>query len=245
MNPYEILELPLGSSAEDIKAAYHRLAKKWHPDRFTGAEKEEAEKRFRQLAEAFNALKDAGRREEISKAATGMPTAEPIPIQLQQEPVAPTIPLHERTAADWYDEAKQAFEARDYERALGLVQYSIRMDSEKADAHVLLAKVLDLGGGDKKALVRALENAIRLNPKDVDSIIRLAEVFQTVGMYARATKLWETARYLAPNHKYFVAEQKKMTAKAKAADQIQGLGEQFAVLKEQGKALINRWMKRG
>jgi len=194
MNPYEILELPAGSSAEDIKAAYHRLAKKWHPDRFTGPEKEEAERRFRQLAEAFNMLKDAGRREDLNKHLAATPTpSEPV-IQLQQERVPPTVPLNERTASDWYEEAKRA---------------------------------------------------IRINPKDVDSTIRLAEVFQTVGMYARATKLWETARYLAPNHRYFVEEQKKASAKAKAAEQLQGMGEQFAVLKEQGKTLINRWLKRG
>ena len=245
MNPYETLEISSGSSAEDIKAAYHRLAKKWHPDRFAGAEKEEAEKRFRQLAEAFNMLKDAGKREDVNRSLSAPSAPTQVTIQLQQEPIPQTVPLSERTAADWYEEAKKACDARDYEKALGLVQYCIRMDSTKAEHHVLLAKVLDVGGGDKKALVKALETAIRINPKDVDSTIRLAEVFQTVGMYARATKLWEIARYLSPNHKYFIAEQKKATAKAKAADQIQGMGEQFAVLKEQGKALINRWLKRG
>lgn len=245
MNPYEILEIPAGSAAEDIKAAYHRLAKKWHPDRFTGPDKEEAERRFRQLAEAFNMLKDAGRREDLNRHLAATPTPSGPVIQLQQERVPPTVPLNERTASDWYDEAKRAFDDRDYEKALGLVQYSLRMDATKAEPHVLLAKVLDAGNGDKKALVKALETAIRINPKDVDSTIRLAEVFQTVGMYARATKLWETARYLAPNHRYFVEEQKKASAKAKAADQLQGMGEQFAVLKEQGKALINRWLKRG
>ena len=245
MNPYEILEISPGSSTEDIRSAYHRLAKKWHPDRFTGVEKEEAEKRFRQLAEAFNMLKDTGKRERMNRPPVAPPDSVPETIQLQEEPIPQTVPLSERTAADWYEEAKKAFESREYEKALGLIQYCIRMDAEKAEHHVLFAKVLDVGGGDKKILVRALETAIRINPKDADSTIRLAEVFQAVGMYARATKLWEKARYLAPNHKYFIEEQKKASAKAKAAEQIHGIGEQFAVLKEQGKALINRWLKRG
>lgn len=253
MNPYEILEVPPNASADEIKAAYHRLAKKWHPDRFTGVEKEDAERKFRQLAESFNMLKDVGRREEpgrtpptpVSPAhqvSPAAPSPPPTTIQLDQEPAPKTVPLHERTASDWYEDAKKAFEARDYDRALGLIQYCLRMNAEKAEHHVLLAKVLDITGGDKKALVKALESAIRLNPKDVDSTIRLAEVFQSVGMYARATKLWETARELAPNHKYFVVEQKK--AAAKAAEQVQGMSEQFAVLREQGKALINRLLKR-
>lgn len=242
MNPYEILEISPGSSAEEIKAAYHRLAKKWHPDRFAGAEKEAAETHFRQLAEAFNMLRDTGRREDMPKTQQA-PSADAAPIQLAQEPIPQTVPLHERTAADWYEDAKKAYESRDYDRALGLVHYCIRMDPEKAEHHALQAKVLLAGGGDKKALVRALETAVRLNPKDVDSIILLAEVFQSVGMYARATKMWETARELAPNHRYFIQEKKK--ASAKAVEQVQGIGEQFAVLREQGKALINRWFKRG
>lgn len=250
MNPYEILEISPGASADEIKAAYHRLAKKWHPDRFTGAEKEDAERRFRQLAESFNMLKDSGRREDAARVAEAAPApaqspqvTAPATIQLDQEQAPKTVPLHEKTATDWYEDAKKAFEGRDYDRALGLVQYSLRMNADKAEPYVLLAKVLDVTGGDKKALVRALESAIRLNPKDVDSTIRLAEVFQSVGMYARATKLWETARELAPNHKYFVVEQKK--AAAKAAEQVQGMSEQFVVLKEQGRALINRLFKRG
>jgi hypothetical protein len=55
--------------------------------------------------------------------------------------------------------------------------------------------------------------------------------------------MWETARNLAPNHKYFIEEKKR--ASAKAVEQVQGMGGQFAVLKEQGKALIGRWFKRG
>ena len=49
MNPYEVLELSVGASADEIKAAYHAMAKKWHPDRFAGEAKVEAERRFRLL----------------------------------------------------------------------------------------------------------------------------------------------------------------------------------------------------
>lgn len=245
MNPYEILELNPGASAEDVKAAYHRLAKQWHPDRFTGAEKEAAENRFRQLAEAFNMLKDAGRREEAARNIPAAADAAKADVQIQLDSASRTVPLHERTAADWYAEAKESFESGDPEKALGLVQYCIRLESGNAEYHVFMAKVLDEAGGDKKALVKALETAIRLNPKNVDSIIRLAEVFQSVGMYARATKLWERARNLAPNHRHFMAEQKKASSKAKSAAKPQGLGEQFEALKDQWAAMISRVFKRG
>jgi DnaJ-like protein len=37
MDPFAALELPPGASAEEIGAAYRRLAKRWHPDRGGGA----------------------------------------------------------------------------------------------------------------------------------------------------------------------------------------------------------------
>lgn len=60
-NPYELLEVSPNASAEEIKAAYLRLAKQWHPDRFSGAEKAAAEARFRALNEAYTSVKDPSR----------------------------------------------------------------------------------------------------------------------------------------------------------------------------------------
>ena len=37
MDPFAALEVPPGASAEEIAAAYRRLAKRWHPDRGGGA----------------------------------------------------------------------------------------------------------------------------------------------------------------------------------------------------------------
>lgn len=238
MNPHEILEIAPGASAEEIKAAYHRLAKKWHPDRFTGPEKVEAEQRFRTLAEAFNALKDTVRTESASKPSVSPPVA---PITLD---TAPAVSQKERSAEEWYADAKTAFEQKDYDRALGLANYCLRMSGEKAEYFLLVAKSLDASGkGDKKGLVKAYESVIRLNPKDVDAVIRLAELFQGLGMHVRATRLWERARGLAPDHKIFRADAKKKAKESLGAPR--GMAEQFSDLVEQGKALLQRLLHRG
>lgn len=239
MNPYETLEIAPGASAEDIKAAYHRLAKKWHPDRFSGPEKADAEQRFRMLAEAFNMLKDTARA-ELPSVPQSQPQPAPGPSpQISLDEPGPTVPK-ERSAEEWYAEAKAAFDRREYDRALGLSQYCLRMDSEKADYHLLVGKSLEAMKGDKKATVKAYENAMRLNPKDVDTVIRLAEIFQGLGMHVRASKLWEKARNMAPDHKVF----RRDHGKGKAA-QIQGLSEQLHDLLDQGKALFQRLFNRG
>lgn len=228
MNPYEILELQPGASTDEIKSAYHRLAKHWHPDRYAGKSKEEAEYRFRQLAEAFNLLKDPARRMALPKAA------EPVPIQLAATPG--TAPAVERSAEDWHTEAKEAFQAQQMERALGLVQVAIRTDPKKPEYHQLYAEILLQSGGDSRLAVKALEQVVRAQPRNADACILLAGLYQGQGMPVRAQKLLDTAREVAPNHKHFRQGAKKASPGKEAAPQ--GLGEQL-------KALAQRLFKRG
>jgi curved DNA-binding protein len=56
---YETLEVPRSASAEDIRRAYRRLARKYHPD----VNKEpSAEDRFKQISEAYEVLRDDEKR---------------------------------------------------------------------------------------------------------------------------------------------------------------------------------------
>jgi len=232
MNPYEILEITPNASAEEIKEAYHRLAKKWHPDRFMGPEHAEAEQRFRQLAEAFAMLKNSGRPASVATPPEPAQAATPeAPIALN------AVPPAARTKEDWYAEAKAAFESRDLPRSLSLIHYALKMDSERVEFHLLLAQLLDHPGGDVRKLIQTLETILRLNPKEVNSAIRLAELYQTVGLSTKATRMWETVRRIAPGHKVFQQDVKRA---AGAMGHIQGIGDQFRDLLEQAKNLFSK-----
>jgi curved DNA-binding protein len=70
---YAILGVPRTASADDIKAAYRRLARKYHPD---VSKEPDAEERFKDLAEAYEVLKDADKRAAFDQLGSHTPGQE-------------------------------------------------------------------------------------------------------------------------------------------------------------------------
>lgn len=63
-NYYEILEVNPKASKEVIEKAYRVLAKKYHPDLYTGDKQRYAEKKIKEINEAYNVLSDDFLREQ-------------------------------------------------------------------------------------------------------------------------------------------------------------------------------------
>ncbi|XP_037542307.1 dnaJ homolog subfamily B member 2 isoform X2 [Nematolebias whitei] len=63
---YNILGVPRTATQDDIKKAYRKLALKWHPDK-NPDNKEEAERKFKEVAEAYEVLSDKSRREAYDR----------------------------------------------------------------------------------------------------------------------------------------------------------------------------------
>lgn len=61
-DPYHILGLAPGAGVAEIKAAYRRLAKKYHPDAQNGDAPGGAASRFQEVTAAYNLLKDGAAR---------------------------------------------------------------------------------------------------------------------------------------------------------------------------------------
>uniref|UniRef100_A0A8C6WYP7 DnaJ heat shock protein family (Hsp40) member B6b n=1 Tax=Neogobius melanostomus TaxID=47308 RepID=A0A8C6WYP7_9GOBI len=58
---YHILRVQKNATQDDIKKAYRKLALKWHPDK-NPDNKEEAERKFKELSEAYEVLSDENKR---------------------------------------------------------------------------------------------------------------------------------------------------------------------------------------
>ena len=64
---YEVLGVDKSASADELKKAYRKLAKKYHPDLNPGDKAKEAEAKFKEASEAYEVLSDSDKRQRYDQ----------------------------------------------------------------------------------------------------------------------------------------------------------------------------------
>lgn len=180
---YSILGISKTASMAEIKQAYLKMARDNHPDRFREpAEREEADRRFQQITEAFNQLRDEKSRQEYDRSLT-------------KETRTP-----EEEARLYYKNAELREQSKDYENALKFYYEAMRLQPGNLDYMMAAGRILVM---DKSKLRQAAElftQAIEKHPDAPEPHLELGEVYLRTGMNVRAKRVFEAALKQFPNH---------------------------------------------
>ena len=71
---YEVLDVERSATEKDLKNAFRRLARKYHPDR---SEEEDAENKFKEIQEAYAVLSDSEKRAHYDRFGHDSPAGNP------------------------------------------------------------------------------------------------------------------------------------------------------------------------
>lgn len=150
-DPYTILGVARDASAADIRKAYLRLAKQWHPD--ANPDKPEAEGRFKQISAAHTLLADAEQRSRFDRGEIDASGAEQAPPGAE--------------GGRWRDYAETAGGARYRSRPSG---FEAQGGFEEADLEDFLARAFRGGGRQSRGPMRGADIQASLRLPFLDAV---------------------------------------------------------------------------
>ena len=183
---YDTLGVERDATDKEIRAAFRNLAMKHHPDRFSGKERDAAEKSFQGMTEAFNVLSHPDSRKEYDTEIS----------QGTDVKAMPPKEIARRLAAM----GSQLMSEGNMAEALEHLKGAIDHDDNNARAHYFYGQIMGRIPGKEREALRHLEQAVALEPGNATMIGEAATVSLAAGMKARAIRLAEEALSLDPTN---------------------------------------------
>jgi curved DNA-binding protein CbpA len=143
---YKILEVQRGATIEEIKEAYRRLAREYHPDLHPG--NPAAEERFKEICQAYEVLSDSVQRHQYDK---------------QLDPRHKEVHKQGKSPQDYYVRAVSKALERDYQGAIEDYTKAIELNGNFVEAYVKRG-IVRYKIGDARGALTDCNQALRLNP---------------------------------------------------------------------------------
>lgn len=180
---YKILGVAKTASIAEIKKAYLQLARDNHPDRFKDpAERDEADRRFQQITEAFNHLRDEKSRQEYDRS-------------LQKETKSP-----EEEARLYFKNAELRENAKEYDSALKLYYEAMRLQPNNIDYILAAGRLMAKDKSKQRQAADLFTRAMDIDPTAPEPHLELGDLFARSGMIVRARRVYENALKQMPEH---------------------------------------------
>ncbi len=198
---YQALRIKQTATPAEVKHAYFRMAKAYHPDRhfdtaMTGI-KEKLEALFSRVHQAYQVLSDAPQREEYDKAALFRKAP-------QEQPAAEFTEHHPENydehykenaarAAQWFQTGMQDFKAGNYWGAVDSFAWATRLDPIKAPYFYYFGLCLSFIPRRRHEAEENLQKAVDIDPSTLEFHIELSNLYLKGGLKAKALTILKTA----------------------------------------------------
>jgi tetratricopeptide (TPR) repeat protein len=227
-NHFELMGIERTATEVQVKEAYFRLAKRFHPDVHHGESltdlRDQLEALFIKLGQAYETLKNPKTREAYEarlprdkatgRALPGPPEPEPPPAPPDPEAIA-------RQAEEDIRKAEKHIEKEKYWDAIQLLDTAIPLAKNPkliARGHIAMAKAKLKNPKWVKEAENTLKELLRLDPKHVEAHFMLGSIYKAGGLKARSESMFRKVLELQPDHEGATSEMSSIPAESPSPD---------------------------
>jgi DnaJ-domain-containing protein 1 len=212
---YDVLDVPVEASTQELKTVYYQLARRYHPDRFRkvdAALMSRIESAFARITQAYDTLRDdtvranynakiAARKkaEQLADSAPKAAKPAPTPGAVADGDVQSEV-LDAERAETQFKEGFAALELGQRKVALSLFASAVRAVPNEPRYRAFYGQMLAANEATRRAAETELSAAVKLDPGNAEYRVMLAELYRDLGLKLRAKGEAERAVAADPNN---------------------------------------------
>jgi tetratricopeptide (TPR) repeat protein len=213
---FEALGIERTATEAQVKEAYFRLAKRFHPDTHHDPNmadlRDKLETVFIRLGEAYEVLRNARSRaayeSELASRAPRPSAPDPRAAPAAAPPPAPVAAMDPAVATQSARRAEKFMAEEKYWDAIQLLEpaVSVLEGKPKQKARLLLARAYTKNPNWIHQAEETLHEVVKDDPKNVDAYLALGQLYKAGGLRSRAVSMFRKVLELKPENEEALAE---------------------------------------
>jgi curved DNA-binding protein CbpA len=204
---YEVIDVGRLATIDEIKNAYHSLARRFHPDRFHQSEAElrtRVESAFARIAHAYETLSDQSLRagydaKRSSRTGTGAPKSSTQPANPNGAKEVPVRPESTRAETS-FQNGLEALKRNRHDEGVRYLAEAAMLSPREARYRAHYGHELIRQPNMRRVAETELQAAVALEPENSSYRVMLAELYKQLGLHRRAEGELERALTVDPKN---------------------------------------------